>query len=33
MEKTIENIDFAKGDGIVPVIVQDAYSMPVQTHA
>ena len=23
MEKTVENIDFAKGDGIVPVIVQD----------
>ena len=31
MEKTIENIDFAKGDGIVPVIVQDAYSMQVLT--
>ena len=33
MEKTIENIDFAKGDGIVPVIVQDAYSMQVLTLA
>ena len=33
MEKTIEHIDFAKGDGIVPVIVQDANSKQVLTLA
>ena len=33
MEKTIENIDFDKGDGIVPVIVQDVNSKQVLTLA
>ena len=33
MEKTIENIDFAKSDGIVPVIVQETNSKQVLTLA
>ena len=33
MEKTIENIDFAKGDGIVPVIGQDGNAKQVRTLA
>ena len=33
MEKKIEEIDFAKGDGLVPVIVQDVNSKEVLTLA
>lgn len=33
MNKTIDDIDFAKGDGLVPVIVQDADSGEVLTLA
>lgn len=33
MEKTIADIDFAKGDGLVPVIVQDAATREVLTLA
>jgi len=33
MEQNITNIDFSKGDGIVPVIVQDANTKEVLTLA
>jgi len=33
MKKTISEIDFAKGDGLVPVIVQDVNSKEVLTLA
>ena len=33
MEQNIPNIDFSKGDGIVPVIVQDANTNEVLTLA
>jgi len=33
MEQDITNIDFSKGDGIVPVIVQDANTNEVLTLA
>ena len=33
MEQNINNIDFSKGDGIVPVIVQDANTNEVLTLA
>jgi len=33
MEKTINDIDFSKGDGLVPVIVQDANTKEVLTLA
>ncbi len=33
MEKKIEDIDFAKGNGLVPVIVQDVNSKEVLTLA
>ena len=33
MQKTIDEIDFKKGDGLVPVIVQDATSKEVLTLA
>ncbi|MDI1494819.1 MAG: phosphoribosyl-AMP cyclohydrolase (hisIE) [Cenarchaeum symbiont of Oopsacas minuta] len=33
MEKDIEQIDFTKGDGIIPVIVQDAATLKVLTLA
>ena len=33
MEKTIDDIDFSKGDGIVPVVVQDIDSKEVLTLA
>ncbi|MEA2044713.1 MAG: phosphoribosyl-AMP cyclohydrolase, partial [Thermoproteota archaeon] len=33
MEQNIANIDFSKGDGIVPVIVQDANTNEVLTLA
>ncbi|TLX79993.1 MAG: phosphoribosyl-AMP cyclohydrolase [Thaumarchaeota archaeon] len=33
MKKTIEEIDFDKGDGLVPVIVQDVNSKEVLTLA
>jgi len=33
MEQNITNIDFSKGDGIVPVIVQDANTNEVLTLA
>jgi len=33
MEQNITNIDFSKGDGIVPVIVQDAITLELLTLA
>lgn len=33
MKKTIDDIDFSKGDGLVPVIVQDIHSKEVLTLA
>ncbi len=33
MEKNIDDIDFSKGDGLVPVIVQDVNSKEVLTLA
>ena len=33
MKKTIEDIDFSKGDGLVPVIVQDVKTREVLTLA
>ena len=33
MEQDITNIDFSKGDGIVPVIVQDATTNEILTLA
>ncbi len=33
MEKTINDIDFSKGDGLVPVIVQDTNTKQVLTLA
>ncbi len=33
MEKTIDDIDFSKGNGLVPVIVQDANTKEVLTLA
>jgi len=33
MEKTINDIDFSKGDGLVPVIVQDTNTKEVLTLA
>ncbi len=33
MEKTIDDIDFSKGDGLVPVIVQDVNTKEVLTLA
>lgn len=33
MEKTIDDIDFSKGDGLVPVIVQDENSKEILTLA
>ena len=33
MEKTIDDIDFSKGDGFVPVIVQDVNTKEVLTLA
>jgi len=33
MEKTIDDIDFSKGDGLVPVIVQDTNTKEVLTLA
>jgi len=33
MEKNIDEIDFSKGDGLVPVIVQDVNSKEVLTLA
>ena len=33
MEKSIDDIDFAKGDGLVPVIVQDADTRDILTLA
>jgi len=33
MEKTIDEIDFAKGNGLIPVIVQDINSNEVLTLA
>ena len=33
MKKTIEDIDFSRGDGLVPVIVQDVKSREVLTLA
>lgn len=33
MEKTIDDIDFAKGDGLVPVIVQDSNTKEILTLA
>jgi phosphoribosyl-AMP cyclohydrolase len=33
MNKKINDIDFVKGDGLVPVIVQDVYSKEVLTLA
>ena len=33
MNKRISDIDFAKGDGLVPVIVQDVYSREILTLA
>ena len=33
MEKTIDEIDFSKGDGLVPVIVQDVNTKEVLTLA
>ena len=33
MEKTIGDIDFAKGDGLIPVIVQDVNTKQVLTLA
>ena len=33
MEQDISNIDFSKGDGIVPVIVQDANTKEILTLA
>lgn len=33
MKKTINEIDFAKGDGLVPVIVQDIHTKDVLTLA
>ena len=33
MEKTIEEIDFSKGDGLIPVIVQDYVTKDVLTLA
>ena len=33
MEKTVEQIDFSKGDGLIPVIVQDANTREVLTLA
>ena len=33
MEQNITNIDFSKGDGIVPVIVQDANTKEILTLA
>lgn len=33
MEKAIDDIDFAKGDGLVPVIVQDSNTKEILTLA
>ena len=33
MKKTIDEIDFSKGDGLVPVIVQDIHSKEILTLA
>ena len=33
MDKTIDQIDFSKGNGLVPVIVQDAISKDILTLA
>ena len=33
MKKSIEEIDFKKGDGLIPVIVQDANTKDVLTLA
>ncbi len=33
MQKTIDDIDFEKGDGLIPVIVQDAETKDVLTLA
>ena len=33
MNKTVDDLDFAKGDGIIPVIVQDANTKDVLTLA
>ncbi len=33
MEKTIDEIDFAKGNGLIPVIVQEINSKEVLTLA
>ena len=33
MEKTIDDIDFSKGNGLVPVIVQDVNTKEVLTLA
>jgi phosphoribosyl-AMP cyclohydrolase len=33
MNKTLDDVDFAKGDGLVPVIVQDANTKDVLTLA
>ena len=33
MEKIIDDVDFSKGDGLVPVIVQDANTKEVLTLA
>ena len=33
MEKTIDEIDFSKGDGLIPVIVQDINSKEILTLA
>ena len=33
MKKTIDDLDFAKGDGLIPVVVQDANTKEVLTLA
>ena len=33
MNKTIDDLDFAKGDGLIPVVVQDATTKEVLTLA
>lgn len=33
MKKTIDDLDFAKGDGLIPVVVQDAHTKEVLTLA
>ena len=32
MEKSIDEIDFEKGNGLVPVIVQDANTQRMSSH-